>query len=69
MGRKKINLESKNQSVSISLTPDQKRFVLENKKFDFSKFTQLHLQEYINFCKEVEFLEKKLKINRKEVIL
>ncbi len=53
MPRKKIEDENKNKIISISLTPQQYDFVIQNKKFNVSKFVQIHLNEHINLHYEL----------------
>ena len=56
MGR--LKKENKNQIVSVSIKQHQKDFLDMNKDFDFSKFVQIHLEEYINLNDELEDVEK-----------
>lgn len=69
MGRKKIDNSKKNISVSISLLPRQVLFLKEHEKFNFSKYVQLLLDEYINLVHDVERIQTEYNIDKKEVIL
>mgnify|MGYP001614830332 CR=1 FL=1 len=56
MGRNK--LLAKNQVMSVSLPTYQKQFIQEHPDFDFSKFSQIHLSDYINLFYELERIKK-----------
>jgi len=61
MGRKRVL--NKNQSASVSLTENQITFIEEHPKFNFSKFVRVHLNDHIELTREVERVEKEVKIN------
>jgi len=61
MGRKKI--EYKNVVISASIPEYQKKFLTEHTDFDFSKFIQIHLADYINLFHEVERIKTSFVMN------
>ena len=63
MGRLQIDDSKKHKPISVSLPPHQHMFIKQNTIFDFSKFVQLHLQEYIS---KIMHINKFVK-NEKEV--
>ena len=64
MGRNKV--ENKNVSRSVSLTEEQDLFIETHLKFNFSKFVQNHLNDYLQLSKYVEKLEKEVENNGKK---
>lgn len=66
MSRKKIL--NKKQTVSISITPQQKQFILNHPKFDLSKFVQIHLEDHIQLTYEVERIEREVNLDVKAPI-
>lgn len=59
MTRKKVT--EKNVSVSISIPYRQKKFIESHPAFKFSKFVQLHLEDFINLTLDVERLDQEVK--------
>ena len=62
----RIKRDIKNITVSVSVTPYQKIFIDTHPTFQFSKFIQIQLNDYINLQHEIEYLEKKFNITVKE---
>ena len=59
MGRTQIDDSKKHKPISISIPPHQLMFIKQNMRFDFSKFVQLHLQEYISKIKHIPIKNEK----------
>ena len=58
MGRKRI--ENKNIVVSVSLPINLASYIKTHPKFNFSKFVQIHFQDYVEKALEVEQLKLEL---------
>lgn len=53
MGRIKKEVSKRHVRRSVSLPPYQVKFIEEHSNFDFSKFVQIRLTEYINFVYQI----------------
>jgi hypothetical protein len=67
MGRIQIDDSKKHKPISVSLPPHQHMFIKQNTIFDFSKFVQLHLQEYISKIKYIPIKNEKEVDNNERV--
>ncbi len=66
MGRKKVL--NKNTVRSVSVQSHQADFIDQHPKFDFSKFVQIHLEEYLNLALEVEDIENEYRMKKEDDI-
>ena len=55
MTRTKVT--NKNVVASVSITEEQRKFIDSHPKFNFSKFVQIHLQDYCDLTYDLEKLK------------
>ena len=65
MGRAKVT--NKNTIRSVSIQAYQDKFIEEHPKFDFSKFVQIHLDDYMELALEVDNIKEELNNDKTKI--
>ena len=52
--------QQKNKIKSVSVLPHQDNFITSHPEFNLSKFTQIHLEDYMNKVSDLEEIEREV---------